>query len=37
VLGTAAIIVERATLREILREARRRGFNLRHVLIVGDG
>lgn len=37
VLGTAAIVVERATLREILREARRRGYNLRHVLIVGDG
>ncbi|MEW6271084.1 MAG: undecaprenyl-phosphate glucose phosphotransferase [Thermodesulfobacteriota bacterium] len=37
VLGTAAIIIERATLREILREARRRGFNLRHVLVVGDG
>ena len=37
VLGTAAVIVERATLREILREARRRGFNLRHVLVVGDG
>ena len=36
-LGTAGIIVERATLREILREARRRGFNLRHVLVVGDG
>jgi len=37
VLGTAGIILERATLREILREARRRGFNLRHVLVVGDG
>jgi Undecaprenyl-phosphate glucose phosphotransferase len=37
VLGTAGIIAERATLREILREARRRGFNLRHVLVVGDG
>jgi Undecaprenyl-phosphate glucose phosphotransferase len=37
VLGTAGIIFERATLREVLREARRRGFNLRHVLIVGDG
>src|SRR5262249_5908271 len=31
VLSTAGIIVERATLREMLREARRRGFNLRHV------
>ena len=37
VLGTAGVILERATLREILRTARRRGFNLRHVLIVGDG
>jgi len=37
VISTAGIIVERATLREILREARRRGFNLRHVLVVGDG
>jgi Undecaprenyl-phosphate glucose phosphotransferase len=36
-LSTAGLIVERATLREILREARRRGFNLRHVLVVGDG
>jgi len=37
VLGTLAIIFERATLREVLRQARRRGFNLRHVLVVGDG
>lgn len=37
VLGTAGVIAERATLRDVLREARRRGFNLRHVLIVGDG
>ena len=37
VLGTAAVLLERATLREILREARRRGYNLRHVLLVGDG
>ncbi len=37
VLGTGAVILERAMLREILREARRLGFNLRHVLIVGDG
>ena len=37
VLGTGGIILERAALREILRTARRRGFNLRHVLIVGDG
>jgi len=37
VLGTLGIILERATLREVLRQARRRGFNLRHVLVVGDG
>ncbi|MBM4266891.1 MAG: undecaprenyl-phosphate glucose phosphotransferase [Deltaproteobacteria bacterium] len=37
VLATAAVILERATLREVLREARRRGYNLRHVLLVGDG
>jgi Undecaprenyl-phosphate glucose phosphotransferase len=36
-LGTVAVIAERALLREILREGRRRGYNLRHVLIVGDG
>jgi len=37
VFATAAIVVERAAVREILREARRRGYNLRHVLVVGDG
>jgi Undecaprenyl-phosphate glucose phosphotransferase len=37
VLATSAIILERAAVREVLREARRRGHNLRHVLIVGDG
>jgi Undecaprenyl-phosphate glucose phosphotransferase len=37
ILATAALVVERAAVREILREARRRGFNLRHVLVVGDG
>jgi len=37
VLGTVGIVLERATLREVLREARRRGYNLRHVLLVGDG
>ena len=37
VLATGGVILERAALREILREARRRGYNLRHVLIVGDG
>lgn len=37
VLATAFVVLERATLREILREARRRGYNLRHVLVIGDG
>lgn len=37
VLATGLVMLERATLREVLREARRRGYNLRHVLIVGDG
>ena len=37
VLASGLLVLERATLREILREARRRGYNLRHVLIVGDG
>lgn len=37
VLSTGLLVLERATLREVLREARRRGYNLRHVLIVGDG
>ena len=37
VLAAGLLVFERATLREVLREARRRGYNLRHVLIVGDG
>lgn len=37
VLGTAGLVVERAFVREVLRAARRRGYNQRHVLIVGDG
>ncbi|MDG2303877.1 MAG: undecaprenyl-phosphate glucose phosphotransferase [Candidatus Binatia bacterium] len=37
VLVTGAVVLERAALREVLREARRCGYNLRHVLIVGDG
>jgi Undecaprenyl-phosphate glucose phosphotransferase len=37
VIATVAVVVERTTVREILREARRLGYNLRHVLIVGDG
>jgi len=37
VIATIGEVLERATLREILREARRRGYNLRHVLLVGDG
>ncbi|MFM7143295.1 MAG: undecaprenyl-phosphate glucose phosphotransferase, partial [Alphaproteobacteria bacterium] len=32
-----ALVAERAFVREILRAARRRGYNQRHVLIVGDG
>lgn len=36
-LATAGLVVERAVVREVLREARRRGYNQRHVLIVGDG
>ncbi|MFM7735335.1 MAG: undecaprenyl-phosphate glucose phosphotransferase [Alphaproteobacteria bacterium] len=36
-LGTVALVAERAFVREILRAARRRGYNQRHVLIVGDG
>jgi Undecaprenyl-phosphate glucose phosphotransferase len=37
VLSTVAVVVERSLLREILRETRRRGYNVRHVLLVGDG
>jgi len=37
VLGTAALVIERSLVREVLRAARRRGYNQRHVLIVGDG
>jgi Undecaprenyl-phosphate glucose phosphotransferase len=37
VLSTGAVVVERTALREFLREVRRRGYNLRHVLVVGDG
>ena len=37
ILGTLAIVAQRALTREVLREARRRGHNLRHILIVGDG
>jgi Undecaprenyl-phosphate glucose phosphotransferase len=37
VLRTVAVVVERSLLREILRETRRRGYNVRHVLLVGDG
>ena len=35
--GTLAVILARSLSRGILREARRQGRNLRHVLIVGDG
>jgi len=37
VLGTTALVVERSLVREVLRAGRRRGYNQRHVLIVGDG
>ena len=36
-LGTTALVVERSLVREVLRAGRRRGYNQRHVLIVGDG
>jgi Undecaprenyl-phosphate glucose phosphotransferase len=35
--ATGAVILARSFLRGVLREARRQGRNLRHVLIVGDG
>ncbi len=37
VLSLGFTIVERAVLRFILRELRRKGFNLRYLLVVGDG
>lgn len=37
VLGLAFTVVERTLLRFILRELRRKGFNLRYLLVVGDG
>ncbi len=36
-LVSVGLVLERAAVREFLREVRRRGFNLRHVLVVGDG
>lgn len=36
-MATAATMLERAALRYILRDVRRRGFNLRYLLIVGAG
>lgn len=36
VLGAAALIFFRLVLRNSLREVRRRGFNLRHVVLVGE-
>jgi len=37
VLGGAALVIFRLSLRNALRSLRRRGFNLRHVLAVGEG
>ena len=37
VLGAVSLIVLRLFLRNGLREARKRGFNLRHVLVLGEG
>jgi len=37
VLSVAGLSVERMVLRTVLRRFRQRGFNLRHVLLVGDG
>lgn len=36
-LAPAAVIGFRSSIRFVLRQARRRGFNLRHVLVVGSG
>lgn len=37
ILGAVALVVFRLTLRNGLRAVRRKGFNLRHVLAVGEG
>lgn len=37
VIGAVALVVFRLTLRNTLRAVRRRGYNLRHVLAVGEG
>lgn len=37
VLGALFLVVFRLLLRNSLREARRRGFNLRHAVVVGEG
>lgn len=37
VLGGFALVIFRLGLRNLLREARRKGHNLRHILIVGEG
>lgn len=37
VLSTVFLMIERAALRYLLREVRRRGYNLRYLLIVGSG
>lgn len=37
VISTGALIITRVAFREVLRFIRRRGYNLRHVLVVGTG
>lgn len=37
IFGTVAILVKRYAVRRVLREARKRGYNLKHVIIVGNG
>lgn len=34
---TTAMLIERATIRKTLRMARRRGFNIKHIIIIGAG
>lgn len=37
IISTVLIVLQRTTLRSVLRELRRRGYNLRYMLIVGAG
>ena len=37
IFATAFTIIQRSVLRSLLREARRRGYNLRYLLIIGAG